>query len=117
MTHARLAVIALCGTLAACGGSSTPPAAEKPPAPAPAVPAPAPEPPKPAVPAPPLETPKFETPLPEPPKPPVRATKDASGQDWTSHMGDIPFALDPVAAMDAAAKANRPLMLYFTSPG
>ena len=116
MKMSRVAVIALGATLAACGERPPAPVAEKPVAQKPVTPpAPAPAPPKAGTPEPaaaPVETPKVQA-----PKPSVVVTKDASGHDWASHMCDIPFALDPAAAMDAAAKANRPLMLYFTSPG
>lgn len=118
MRFGRAVVVVLSATLAACGEKPPAPAAAEPVAHRPvAPPAPAPTPPSPSPateksPAPPVETPKVQA-----PKPSVVVTRDASGHDWASHMGDIPFALDPAAAMDAAAKANRPMMLYFTSPG
>lgn len=108
MRLARTSLVVLSAALAACGGE--PPA--KPAAPAPS-PAPAPAP----APAPVPAAPKPESPKPAPAKPAARVTKDASGRDWASHMGDIPFALDPSAAMAAATKAGRRMMLYFTSPG
>ena len=63
------------------------------------------------------DAPKPETAKPDTEKPAssARVTKDAAGHDWTDHMGDLAFSLDPKKAMAAAAESKRPLMLFFTS--
>lgn len=45
----------------------------------------------------------------------VRTTVDANGFDWVKHAGNIPFALEPVSAMERAKAAGRPMMLYFAA--
>ena len=111
---ARLSLV-LCCAAAACGRE--PPAQQpKPPAPAPA-PVPQAKPPAPEAPK--SEPPKSEALKPAEPSAPVpaaRVTKDAKGQEWASHMGDIAFTFDLAAATKRAESGHRALMLYFTSP-
>ena len=110
MRNAAYVNLALCLCLASCGKESAPPPAKsvatqaKPAAPEPAPAAPKAEAPKPdAAPAP-------------APAPSAPVTKDAKGQEWASHMGDVAFTFDSCEAAKRAEDGKRVLMMYFTSP-
>ena len=114
MRNAVYANLALCCLLAACGKEAAPTPAKPaaPPPEQPAAPEPAPAPPK-------ADAPKPEAPKPDAaltPAPSERVTKDANGQDWASHMGDIAFTFDASAAAGRAEQEKRALMMFFTSP-
>ena len=116
MRNAVYMNLALCCLLVACGEASAPPQATPPAPPAKsAAPEAAPAAGKP-------DAAKPDAPEPEVPKadaapaPSARVTKDAKGQDWASHMGDIAFTFDSCAAAERAEKDKRALMMYFTSP-
>jgi hypothetical protein len=113
MRNASYVNLALCLCLASCGGESAPPPAKSvAPQAKPAAPEPAPAAPK-------TEAPKPESEKPDAapaPAPSAPVTKDAKGQEWASHMGDIAFAFDSSAAAKRAEDGKRAMMLYFTSP-
>ncbi len=99
-----LATLALAAALAACGKEETPGPAKTTPEPAktPAV--------EPDKPTPPKETGA----MPGAPSGAKHTTLDAKGHDWASHMGDIPFLLDDVAAVARAKESGKPLMIFYT---
>ena len=139
MNSRMLMTIVLCGALAACKSPKPEPppadtwceapppwaravapeaAPSKPaepakPAAAPAKPTAAPAKPAPVVAKP---TTTVEKPAPATPAPESTRTKDATGHDWSTHMGDVGFTFDVDAATKRAAEGGRGLMLFFTTP-
>jgi hypothetical protein len=111
MRNAAYVILVLCLCLASCGGESAPPPAKSvAPQAKPAAPEPAPAAPK-------AEAPKPEVPKPDTaPAPSAPVTKDAKGQEWASHMGDLAFTFDSCEAAKRAEDGGRVLMMYFTSP-